>query len=174
MPNLQCPSTDINLLNVNSFQFKVERLPDVSFFIQQVSFPTISLPPLETPTTQATLKLPSDKIAFGTLGITFLVDSKLKNYAQVFNWMTGLGHPESYNQYTTENNTRPQFHSESQRNYSDAVLVLQGPEFETISTFKFIDCFPISLSGIDYASTNNHSVYAKSTVEFEFTYLIID
>ena len=39
-----------------------------------------------------------EKLTFGDLTLTFLVDEDLSNYLEIQNWMRGLGFPESLDQ----------------------------------------------------------------------------
>jgi hypothetical protein len=175
MANLSCPSQDLNFLSPNGFKLTIERLPLVSFFTQQVSLPGVQLPPLEQPTPLSMVEIPSDKIQFEQLQITFAVDEKMDNWVEVFNWMQGLTFPENYGQYVAEQNRRgPPSSSELMKNYSDAVLVVLNSHNNTTRTFRFVDCFPISLGGIQFGSTNTDVQYATAALTLEYTYFIIE
>lgn len=170
MNRLACPSVDTNFLNSNNFTLVIERLPTVSFFTNMTELPSISLSPLSEATPLSTLAIPGDKLEFGSLSVTFYVDSKMDNYLEVFKWMQGLGFPENHTQYTTENNTRDPNFSELQRNYSDAKLI----SLDAGKVFTFVDCYPTRLSGIRFETQTQDVNYAVATVDLEYSYFTID
>ncbi len=176
MANLQCPSIDTNFLIPNGFMFTIERLPKVSFFTQSIALPSLSLPALEQPTPLSIIEVPSDKLLFSSLEVPFIVDEKMDNWMEVFKWMQGLGFPEEYPQYTTENQTRNGMGgmSELARNYSEAKLIILGSNNQPVRTFNFVDCFPTSLSGINFSSTNTDVQYATASVTLEYSYFYVD
>ena len=176
MPNLQCPSVELNFLIPNGFMFKVERLPKVSFFTQSIELPSLSLPAIDLPTPLSVIDVPSDQLQFSTLSVPFIVDEKMDNWVEVYKWMRGLGFPENYSQYTTENSPRNNMNniSELQRNYSQATLIVLGSNNTPVREFTFVDCFPTSLSGISFSSTNTDVQYVTATVELEYSYYYIN
>lgn len=170
MATLTCPSTDLNFLSPNGFLLNIERLPKVNFFAQTVNIPSITLPPLEQDTPLSLMKFPSDKLVFGEFNVTFNIDEQMNNWFEVFKWMRGLGFPEQYEQYTTENNRGLPGISEQMRNYSDATLIVLGANNVPVRTFTFKDCFPTALSGIEFSSKNTDVQYVTATVDLEYSY----
>lgn len=175
MANLSCPSADLNFLSPNGFLLNIERLPKVNFFCQQVALPGVSLLSLEEPTPLSTIKLPSERLEFEQLNLSFAVDGQMNNWLEVFNWMKGLGFPENNTQYSTENLVRGfETSSDLAKNYSDARLVILGANNTAIRTFNFVDCFPTSLSGIQFDSQNNDVPYVTASLTLEYSYYKLD
>jgi hypothetical protein len=170
MSNLSCPSTDLNFLSPNGFMLVVDRMPKVTFFTQEVSLPGISLQPLEQATPLVNVPIPGDKLQFEPLVLNFIVDKNMDNWYESFKWMQGLGHPENHEQYTIENDRGYPEMSELQRNYSDAVLMVLGPNNVPVRTFRFVDCFPISLNGISFVTTNTDVPYVTSSITLQYSY----
>lgn len=173
MATLTCPSTDLNFLSPNGFILSIERLPMVTFFAQEITIPSLSLPPLEQPTPLSTMKFPSDTLVFGGLSISFNIDEKMNNWFEVFKWMRGLGFPENYEQYTIENTRGLPGASEQSRNFSDATLIVLGANNVPVRTFEFKDCFPTSLSSIQLATTNTDVQYVTATMDLEYSYFTV-
>ena len=169
MANLSCPSTELNFLSPNGFTLSIDRLPDVAFFTQEIALPGITLPALEQPTPFSVIEVPSDKMIFEPLTLTFAVDEKMKNWLSVFKWLQGLGFPKDYSQYVEENDRGMPGSSELARNYSDAKLIVLGSNNMPVKTFNFVDCFPTSLGGITFATTNNDVQYATATLTLGYT-----
>ena len=175
MSKLTCPSIDLKYLSPNGFIFTIERLPKVSFFAKDVTLPGISLQALEEPTPLGTIEIPSDRMIFDRLNLSFIVDEKMDNWIEVFRWMQGLGFPENYRQYTIENNRRG-FNKSADlpKNYSDAKLIILGSNNVKVRTVNFIDCFPTSLGGIKFDSQNTDVPYAVSDLTLEYSYYTIE
>lgn len=176
MTNLQCPSIDMNFLVPNGFMFKVDRLPTVSFFTQSIDLPALSLPSLNMPTPLSAIEAPSDVLQFASLNVPFIVDERMNNWVEVFKWMRGLGFPENYPQYSVENRVRNGMvgMSELQRNYSQATLAVLGSNNVPVREFTFVDCFPVTLSGISFSSSNTDVQYATASVELQYSYYYIN
>lgn len=175
MANLVCPSVDMNFLSPNGFVLSIERLPQVSFFSQTVELPTLSLGSLDIGTPLSRVQIPSDQLEFSPLNIDFAVDEQMQNWQEIFRWLRGLGFPENYNQYTQENNSRGYEKSgELPRNYSDATMFILGSNNVPIKSFTFVDCFPTSLGGIRFSSTNDGVNYISSTLTLNYSYFKVD
>lgn len=170
MANLTCPSVDLNFLSPNGFMLTIERMPKVSFFAQTVTLPDISIPGLAIETPFTSLEIPSDRPLFGDFNITFAIDEKMSNWLEVFQWIQGLGFPKEYQQYITENNKAkiPSI-DELSKNYSDAKLMILGSNNQVVKTFNFVDCFPSSLGGITFGTTNTDVQYATASLTLEYT-----
>jgi len=149
-------------------------MPNISFFAQEVQMPGISLPRLDQATTLSTIAIPSDKLSFEQLEVTFIVDEQMNNWYEVFKWMQGLGHPEDHNQYTLENNRGFANESDLSRNFSDATLSILGSNNQPVRTFRFVDCFPSGLSGFTCSTTNSDVQYVTARVTLEYTYFKLD
>lgn len=174
MATLTCPSVDLNFLSPNGFMLSIDRTPKVSFYTQEVNLPGLSIASLDTPTALSSISIPSDKLNFEPLVFTFIVDEQMENWLELFRWMRGLGHPESYEQYTTENNRSFRQMAELERNYSDVTLQVLGSNNLPVRTFRFVDCFPTSIGGITFNSTNTDVQYATATVTLEYSYFKLD
>lgn len=175
MANLSCPSVDHRFLSPNGFLFTIERLPKVSFFTKDINLPALSLQKLEQQTPLGRIEIPSDKLDFDQLTLNFLVDEKMDNWIEVFQWMQGLGFPENYPQYTNENSRRGFGESaDLPKNYSDAKLFILGSNNVVTRTVNFVDCFPIALGGMQFDSQNTDVPYVISSLTLEYTYYTIE
>jgi hypothetical protein len=173
--NTGCPSQDLNFLSPNGFRFSIERLPKVSFFTQTIALPDVSLGDNGVATPLSRIAIPGDDLTFSPLVVPFIVTADMSNWLEIWRWIQGLGFPESYDQYTTEQNTRgPSGSSDLAKNYSDAFLTVLGSNNVAVKTFRFVDCFPTSLSGISFASTNTDVQYATAQIVLNYSYFKID
>lgn len=175
MAILSCPSIDHRFLSPNGFLFVIERLPKVSFFTKDINLPALSLQNLEQQTPLGRIEIPSDKLDFDQLTLNFLVDEKMDNWIEVFQWMQGLGFPENYPQYTIENNKRRvDISADLPKNYSDAKLFILSSNNVVTRTVNFVDCFPVALGGIQFDSQNTDVPYVVSSLTLEYSYYTIE
>lgn len=169
---LTCPiPTNLNPLSPNGFNFTILKLPEVSYFCQQVNLPGIMLgdPMLANPFASA--PVPGEHITFDTLNIQFLIDEDMANYKAIWNWIVALGFPQSYTQYTTfTGSTSPQTISELAKNYSDATLSILTANNTVVETVQFVDLFPVTLDSISFMSTSQDVQYLVGNATFRYNY----
>lgn len=167
---LSCPvPANINPLSPNGFQFSIVKLPELSYFAQQVNLPPITLGAPEQNTPFVTVPVPGEMLTYEQLTVQFLVDEQMSNYKAIHDWMVGLGFPENYDQYANFVNQETSKVSELQKNYSDGTLQILGPNNKPIQTIQFIDLFPISLETLMFDSTTSDVQYLVGNVTFRYT-----
>ena len=98
-PRPGTPIENRNFLAPVGFKFTLKRSPAAAFFCNQANIPDITLGRAEHPTYLRDIPIPGDKIQFGDLRITFLVDEDLTNFMEIQNWIRGLGYPETLKQF---------------------------------------------------------------------------
>lgn len=110
-----------------------------------------------------------DTLEYGELNIQFMIDENMNNYKSVWNWMIGLGFPESWNQYT-DYRSQSQFAdlSELKKNYSDGFLQILGNNNEVVQTIQFLDMFPVSLQSLTFQATNADVNYLIGNATFRY------
>ena len=169
---LTCPLPEnINPLSPNGYMFTLQRLPELSFFCQEVSLPAITLPEATQLNPFSKIPLSGDQIDFDTLRVQFLIDEKMANYRAIHDWIVGLGFPENNSQYTQEiNNSQIPGANEVARSTSDATLIILGNTNQPIQVIQFADCVPESLESITFTSTNQDVQYLIGSASFRYTY----
>jgi hypothetical protein len=173
MAALTCPIPhNINPLQSNGFMFSILKLPEVSYFCQTANIPGISAPSaqFETPLTQS--PIPGEKVVFGEMSISFMIDEEMSNYMAIHDWIIGLTYPADSVQYqqfiskrTNEVNT-----SELTAGYSDAVLQVLNSSNNVARTVQFVDVFPVQLGSVELQSTTDGTNYLVANATFEYTY----
>ena len=169
---LTCPLPEnINPLSPNGYMFTLQRLPELSYFCQEVSLPAITLPEATQLNPFSKIPLSGDQIEFDTLRIQFLIDDKMKNYRAIHDWIVGLGFPENNSQYTQtiEVSNMPGL-SEVAKSTSDATLIILGNNNIPIQAIQFADCVPESLESITFVSNNQDVQYLIGSASFRYTY----
>ena len=172
-PSLWKEVSDRNFLSVIGFKFVLERCPKVDFYCNAANLPSITLGVAEQPSYLRNIPVPGDKIQFEDLQISFMVDEHMENYLEIYNWITGLGFPESIDQYiqlgddkklAPENDPNDNFNERS-----DATLMILNSDYNTSVKVKFRDLFPIELSGIPFDAKAEQQEYYTATARFKYT-----
>ena len=142
--------TNLNQLNVVSFDVSFSRLPAVQYFCQRISLPTVVLGETNEPTPFLNLPIEGDTLTFEALSLSFIVDEDLQNYREIYNWLTALGFPRDYGQFAALE--EPSSGTENTK-YSDLDIILHTNKSNPNYRIKFTDVFPTSLSSIQFDST---------------------
>jgi len=160
-----------NYLSPVGFKFTLAKEPKVSFFCTSSKIPEISL---QTETQNTYLKdidVPGDKLTYADLYLKFLVDEDLVNYMAIHNWLTGLGFPESAQDYrdllTNQSDlTQP---LDPKKAFSDGSLYILDSNYNTNAIVKFKDLFPVSLTSLNFDSTQTDVQYFTAEATFKYT-----
>jgi hypothetical protein len=168
--------TNRNFLSPVGFKFTLAKEPKIPFFCNSARIPEISLSVLQQPNYLKDLDIPGGKLQYGDLTLRFMVDEDMENYMAVHNWLTGLGFPETTQQYrdllTDENDvTQP---LDPKKAFSDGTLYILDSNFKTNATVKFKDLFPIYLSSLEFDATQTDVQYFTADVTFKYTIYNID
>ena len=143
--------TNLNQLNVVSFDISFSRLPAVQYFCQRISLPTIVLGETNEPSPFLNLPLEGDTLTFEAMSLSFIVDEDLQNYISIYEWLTALGFPREFGQFAALK--EPEEASRLLSKYSDLTIVLHTNKSNPNYRIKFTDCFPTSLSSIQFDAT---------------------
>ena len=150
-----CPFPDnINPLSPTGFMLQVEKLPEVQFFCQEASIPSVALPAALQGAGLIYIPQKGDQLDYSDLTVTFLVDSQLKNYKAINRWMTN-GLPST---------------GQTETMHSDGSLHILGPNNAVIQTVQFADLIPISLESLTFSSTQSDVNYLTGSVTFRYSY----
>ena len=143
--------TNLNQLNVVSFDIVFSRQPATQYFCQRISLPTVVLGETNEPSPFMNLPLEGDTLTYEALSLSFIVDEDLQNYIELYNWLTALGFPREYGQFAALKESSAA--SKTLSKYSDLTIVLHTNKSNPNYRIRFTDCFPTSLSSIQFDST---------------------
>ena len=166
------------------FRFILNQIPKVQFFVQAANIPGISLGEAVIPTPYKDIPYVGDKVTYENLTIQFIVDEHLENYIEMHNWMIGIGFPKSRQQFTNFRSTTSNTSNAAGRAqtdigkvgkpvaerplYSDATLSVLSNKNNPLVECRFSDCFPVSLSGLDYTQQVGDVEYLTASVDFRY------
>lgn len=172
-----CPYPgNTNPLYVNSYQFNIAKLPEVTYFVQETQIPPIDLGVARQTSSVHDLKMPGETMEYSDMSFSFIVDEELKNWNSIYFWMIGLGYPEGHDIYTKYllDMKNQNDYSELSKGFSDGTLTLLDSSNNPKQIFTFVDMFPINLSGFNFESTGGDTQPAVATATFAYSYYKIN
>ena len=155
--------TNPSFLSPLGYKMTIKRTPNLNFFIQSVSVPSVTLGTAEVDTPFTKIPFPGTRLTFGNLSVTFKVDEDMKNYLEMFNWMKELGFPDNFAQY--QNIASKSLYS-GEGVFSDVTLLVLTSAMNPNIEINFLDCFPVDLSELSFDSTAADVEYLTATVTF--------
>jgi len=157
-----------NFLSPVGFKFTLSKNPKIPFFCNSARIPEISLGSAIQPTYLKDLDVPGDRLSYGDFSLRFLVDENMENYMAVHNWLTGLGFPETTQQFkdlvTNDDGVR-----DLKEQFSDGSLHILNSNFRDVAIVKFRDLFPIYLTSLDFEASDTDISYFTAEVTFKYT-----
>lgn len=171
MPSFTEVTANKNFLSPLGYKFVITRLPNVDYFCQSISFPSVVLNSASMPNPFQKIPVAGTELRYGNVSINFKIDEDLTNYKEIYNWMLALGFPESYEQYRS---LAEKSSVDSHRIRSDASLVILSSSKNPKHEVKFYDIFPVSLTGMKFDSTLTDIPYLEATAEFEYRMFTLD
>ena len=157
-----------NFLAPVGFKFSLSKYPKVSFFSNTARIPDISLGTAIESTYLKDIDIPGEKLTYGELNIRFLVDENLENYMAIHNWLTGLGFPESAQDFIDQT-TNDLGQRDLREQYSDGSLHILNSNYNDIAVVKFKDLFPVYLTSLEFDATESDISYFTADVTFKYT-----
>ena len=158
-----------NFLSPVGFKFTLARYPKVSFFVTSARLPEITLGTAIQPSYLKDLDVPGEKLIYGDFNLRFYVDESMENYMTVHNWLTGLGFPETAQQYR-DLITNDDGITDPKEAFSDGTLRILNSNYRDTALVKFKDLFPVSLSSLEFESSDTDINYFTADVTFKYTY----
>ena len=157
-----------NFLSPVGFKFTLSKEPKVTFFSNSARIPEISFGTAVQPAYLKDIDIPGDKLSYGDFSLRFLVDENLENYMAVHNWLTGLGYPESTQDYR-DLITNDDGILDEKGAFSDGSLHILNSNYRDVAIVKFKDLFPTYLTSLDFEATDTDVNYFTAEVTFKYT-----
>ena len=176
--------TKLDYSSPTQFKFNIVQLPKVEYFTTEVNLPGITLGDAIFPTPFTDIPVMGDKLTFDNLTVSFIVDEFLENYRTLHDWMTGIGFPKSRKQFrdfrsnkstqiTSVVRDAPPVDIVSEATpdtafYSDAYLIILSNKNNPIIEVDFQDCYPVSLSALQYDQSATDVQYITASATFSY------
>jgi hypothetical protein len=163
-----------NFLSPIGFKFSLAKYPKVDFFSSSANIPEISLAITNQPSYLKNIDVPGEKLTYGDLRLSFIVDENLENYSSIHKWLIGIGFPESTSQFR-ELTTNDDDIRDPNLVFSDGSLHILNSNFRDVAVVKFKDLFPVSLSSLEFRAQEQDYTYFTAEATFKYTvYNILD
>tara|TARA_Y100001956_G_scaffold56876_1_gene55900 strand:+ start:515 stop:1036 length:522 start_codon:yes stop_codon:yes gene_type:complete len=157
---------EINYLSAVSFDTNFARIPKTSFTCTSVSIPSLALGITNYASLFSDLPIEGDKINFEQLSISFIVNEDFSNYIEVFNWITSIGFPDSFDQFSLKDSLAQSTSTNTLR--SDMNIIVNTNKSNPNYNILFKDAFPTSLGNIDFnaGSASIDPIIVQATFAF--------
>lgn len=139
---------NVNLLQPSKFILTFPRITATQFFCQATNIPGISVQNTTQYNPFRDIPIPGDKINYQPLDVEFLVDEELQSWLTIYYWINGYSFPKTFEEYKNLNTLSKNVNTRDPQ-YADAELKILSTTNKNVLSFKFADCFPTSLSGIN-------------------------
>ena len=165
-----------NFLSPIGFEFAIAKLPGVQFFCQTANIPQIAMDPVAIPSVVNNYYMPGDEVRYEPLFIKFLVDENMKNWYQVHDWIRATGTPVSQTEFKYNRKGVPSLWTDPSEDgpqndwKSDASLKVLSSNYQTVAEFVFKDCFPVSLSTLNFDAAVSDINYFTAEVQLRYDY----
>ena len=144
------------------------KFPKVDFFSNSARISELSLELTSQPSYLKTIDVPGERLTFGDFTLRFLVDENMENYISVYDWLTGLGFPETTKEFADLIKDK-----DGQRDpkeaFCDGTLRILNSNYREVAKVKFNDLFPTSLTSLDFDATNTDVQYFTAEATFKYT-----
>ena len=182
--------TQLDYASPAQFKFKITKLPKVEYFCTEVNIPTLQMSSATQPTPLRQIPIPGTQLDFGDLSLTYMVDEKFENFEEIYNRLRGLGIPVDHKDYANLGTAgRDRFPNQGKEvnllgtkrskeqpaqsmgtALSDATLAILSAKNNVIKEVRFIDVFPVAMSGASFTQQATDINYITSTVTFKYMY----
>lgn len=150
-----------NYLSTAGFDIKITRLPGVEFFSQKLLLPGVNGNAVETVTPLRAYYSVPDHLRYLDFDLSFIIDENMHNYQEIFNWLKGLGTPDTLQQYKD-------LEASKEGLTSDVSVILLNSHKNPNIKFTFINAIPIGLTPVSLDMTTQDVTYAEATVTLRY------
>ena len=161
--------TNKSFLSNNKYEFVIDRLPHVKFFLQSITLPDISLNTTSITNPYVLINLPNNTLNFSELNLTYIMDEEMRSWKEIYDWITNLGNPESLAKIGTLTKEAGRSNSIT----SDASLLVKSNANNPLIKFTFRDIFPSTLTGVTFSSVDSQE-FLTGTIIFLYTHYTVE
>ena len=157
-----------NFLSGVAFKFNLAKFPKVDFFSNSAIIPVLNLELAQQASYLKNIAVPGERLTYGDFTLRFLVDENMENYKSVYDWLTGLGFPETTKEFAdiikdSDGQTDPK------EAFCDGTLRILNSNYREVAKVKFSDLFLISLTSLDFDATNTDVQFFTAEATFKYT-----
>jgi hypothetical protein len=120
------------------------------------------------------IPIAGNKISYNPFNITFTVDEKLNSWNQLNLWFRSIASPTGFEERNSLSAIQNAYKAQKIKTYSDATLIVLSALNNPILRVHFINCFPISISDIDFDTKESADNIITASASFAFEYFDIE
>ena len=157
-----------NFLSGVAFKFNLTKFPKVDFFSNSARIPELNLELAQQSSYLKNIAVPGERLSYGDFTLRFLVDENMENYLSIYEWLTGLGFPETTKEFA-EIIKDKDGQRDPKEEFCDGTLRILNSNYREVAKVKFNDLFPTSLTSLDFDATNTDVQYFTAEATFKYT-----
>ena len=157
-----------NFLSGVAFKFNLAKFPKVDFFSNSARIPELNLELARQASYLKNIDIPGERLTYGDFTLRFLIDENMENYISVYNWLKGLGFPESTQEFKDLTTDKDGIRDPKEA-FCDGSLRILNSNYREVAKVKFKDLFPISLTSLDFDATNTDVQFLTAQATFKYT-----
>ena len=157
-----------NFLSGVAFKFNLAKFPKVDFFSNSARIPELTLELATQASYLKNIDVPGERLNYGDFTLRFLVDENMENYISIYDWLTGLGFPETTKEFADLIKDKDG-QRDAKEAFCDGTLRILNSNFREVAKVKFNDLFPTSLTSLDFDATNTDVQYFTAEATFKYT-----
>lgn len=138
-----------------SFKFFIDKSPELTYFVQNVVFPNVSVNAQYHGIRNNIAKIPGNVVNYSDLILTFLVDEDFNNYDTLYAWLL-------------ESRDATDSGPKIKKMMSDISLFRLNSNKVTIAEIKYKDAFPVDIGTFSYVTNGSDPDVLVCDVTFAF------
>jgi len=156
-----------SLLQPTKYLFTFPDMPFLKYFLQNINLPDVGTNAVTVPNLFANTYRHGDKLVYSPLRTTAIIDEDLRTWEETYDWLVALTSPEKWSQYA-------KYYNENGTLYHDGLLTILTNANQPNIRFKFMDCHPVSITGINFSTADSADTIITCDVEFRYDIFQID
>jgi hypothetical protein len=158
-----------NYLSPLGFRLLLNKLPTTEYFVQSCSLPAVSSTPIVHPNPLTNMvRLPGDRVEFDQFSINFRVDEDMKNYTEIFDWITSNSNVDDQTKFEAASGRDGRIRDTGASIFSDGTLMVLNSNENATVRLDFKDLMPISLSTLEFDVQQTDIEYLQGTADFVY------
>lgn len=145
-----------NYLPDNTYKIIFSSMPNLTFYTQEFTMPSLSIPTVESGFPGNNYKSTSGQLSIDDVTISFILDENMAAYFEIYDWLKKI------NQYSGT--------QQPPLTYSDiTVLPFNATSSSIAKRITLRDCFPNRLGQLTFRTTSGDTEYLVCDASFAVT-----
>lgn len=155
-----------SLSRQSNFSISMPAFPSFVYHVKGVTIPGITVEKTNTATPYGSISDPGTTAEFEDLAVEFAVSEDFSNYLLMQNWLRS---------YTSTKNLGDNVKLRELIlgpgvDGIDISIFINNNMGKPVAEYIFTDCFPATLTSLDYRTDNNEAAHLIATVTFDYDY----